>query len=328
MPITLQCSNCTQGFAAADEHAGQMVACPSCQQVMQVPTPVTPQPIQTTAAPAPQPGDQFRVSCGNCGSSIRVPRSLIGRTGACPKCKAAFVIPDPNVPAAGAIPASQPATPVEINPVDIDPVAINPVAINPTAEGLPVPVAAPVPINPQPQVYAQTPGVYQQQTPQAYSPNQLGYGQPQNPYRSPNQVGRRPMKPIGTSPMVTITKVCGILLMVLAGLNGIFHTVSSIAAFATSKAELVDRMQSRNVSADPMMVYAIMGVLVVVTISLCAFLAFAGFQMFSHQQWGVALAGCIAALIPCACYTYILSFPVGVLGIVMLCQPDVQKVFK
>jgi hypothetical protein len=36
------------------------------------------------------------ITCTTCAAKINAPDNSIGRKGACPKCKASFIVPDPN----------------------------------------------------------------------------------------------------------------------------------------------------------------------------------------------------------------------------------------
>lgn len=93
--------------------------------------------------------------------------------------------------------------------------------------------------------------------------------------------------------------------------------------------DLRGQMQAQGVDPDATaMVYGIILLMGLFILCFNVFLGYAGGMMCSMKNWGLSLAGCIIALIPCACPIWFLSLPVGIVGIVMLCQGSVRAAFK
>lgn len=59
-----------------------------------------------------------------------------------------------------------------------------------------------------------------------------------------------------------------------------------------------------------------------------AFIIYCMTRMMRLEQWGLALAGSILAMIPCLSPCCILGLPFGIWAIVVLTQPDVKAAFR
>ena len=89
MSVVLQCPVCTSSFQVQPQQAGQIVACPSCNQTVSVPESVfenqadsTP---QTTSATSAQPKNIF--GCPFCEGQFGISPEMFGTNVACPHCQ-------------------------------------------------------------------------------------------------------------------------------------------------------------------------------------------------------------------------------------------------
>jgi hypothetical protein len=118
----------------------------------------------------------------------------------------------------------------------------------------------------------------------------------------------------------------GLLMMVVGGigvLNGIYSLISGgnnpmagQLARNPQAAEWAARVQS----AGP--------VLAIVFILASAFVAFGGFKMRSLQSFGLVMAACVVAVIPCLSPCCCLGIPFGIWGLVVMNKPEVKSSFS
>ncbi len=168
-----------------------------------------------------------------------------------------------------------------------------------------------------------SPPAYQQPTPQ-YSPLTPTYG-------AATQVHRPLRTGAATPASIVTTKVCGILLVIVASLNAMSIIFGMILRLIPRKPTTSVRgidfdkfFQSD--SADPSMIlFTIVSVLIACILIFT--MAYGGAQMFRLRQWPVALAASIGALLPISCFGY-LAIPLGIVSIVMLCQTNVKAAFE
>lgn len=66
----------------------------------------------------------------------------------------------------------------------------------------------------------------------------------------------------------------------------------------------------------------------IICLALAGFVVFAGLQMRSLKNWGVALAGAILVMIPCStnCCCCV-GIPIGIWALITLTKPDVKSAF-
>jgi hypothetical protein len=64
----------------------------------------------------------------------------------------------------------------------------------------------------------------------------------------------------------------------------------------------------------------------VVTLALGAFTIYAGWQMYRLQNWGLSMAGAIAAMLPCS-ICCVLGLPIGIWAVLVLLDNDVKAAF-
>lgn len=67
----------------------------------------------------------------------------------------------------------------------------------------------------------------------------------------------------------------------------------------------------------------------IIQLALAGFVVFAGLQMRSLKNWGVALAGAILVMIPCSTSCCCcLGIPVGIWALITLTKPEVKSAFS
>ena len=64
----------------------------------------------------------------------------------------------------------------------------------------------------------------------------------------------------------------------------------------------------------------------VLTLIWCGFTLMGAVSMLRLRNLPVAITGCIVAMLPCSCGCFV-GLPLGIWGLVVLVQPDVQKAF-
>ena len=136
----------------------------------------------------------------------------------------------------------------------------------------------------------------------------------------------RPRGP-GTPVAVIVTRACGIAIIVIAILNSLIALVSGAISLMQPSEAMRQEVQRRNLSVDADLVYVVIILMLLAYIAYHGFIAYAASHMFTMTSWGLALTASILAILPCSCYTAIFSMPIGILGIVMLCQPQVRSNF-
>lgn len=65
----------------------------------------------------------------------------------------------------------------------------------------------------------------------------------------------------------------------------------------------------------------------VVGLAIAGFIIFAALKMKDLQQWGVAVAASVLAVIPCVSPCCVLGLPIGIWCLVVLMRPDVKDAF-
>ncbi len=292
--------------------------------------PLQPAERKQTTSPSSkslQPGE-FRVTCGHCAKSIRVPLKMVGQAGACPKCNYVFVIPPPgqqplvikmnerfvidepivldgDVFADDAVKIDEPIVLDEQPMLMDDPFLVTSFPTTPTH----VPVVSPP--------------AYQQPTPQ-YSPLGPMYG-------TAAQVHLPLRKSSATPASIVTTKVCGVLLVIAASLNALGIIFGMILRLMPSKPVTsvrgmdLDKFFKSDTADSFMILFSLVGF--VIACVLIFTMAYGGAQMFRFRQWPMALAASISALFPISCFGY-LAIPLGIVSIVLLCQTNVKAAFE
>lgn len=93
--VPLQCPLCTGLIQIDASLAGQQVACPLCQQAIQLPPAefFAPQgPPAPPELPAPAPSDLVQMACPVCAGWLAVPAALSGQQVGCPHCASPILI--------------------------------------------------------------------------------------------------------------------------------------------------------------------------------------------------------------------------------------------
>jgi hypothetical protein len=144
-----------------------------------------------------------------------------------------------------------------------------------------------------------------------------------------------PHKQRTKSPLVMVTKVCGMAILVFACINAILIVVNAIIIFSSDGSpptssfgaprSMTSFMRNEEFSIERNFGRALG---LVLGLGFSATMGYGGFQMFRLQQWGMALTGAILAAIPCNCLTCLLTTPLGITGIVMVCQAVIKKEFQ
>jgi hypothetical protein len=263
---------------------------------------------------------------------------MIGRTGACPKCNHIFVIPPPGQEPAKPRPAAQ--------PILEEPIVLGgDLAISETGGlGQTTPSEQPIVLDDQPlELPDSLLGLNLPVAPIANPPYAPAGYAPASPQYLPSQATHTPLaasKPnfrrtSNASGLMVTTKVCGILLVVMSGMNALIYSVSFLLSLLQGPDDMETRFSqpgfSRSQSLDPQtmaaVAYIVGIVLVILGMGLMVAMAYGGVQMFRFKQWSAALAASIIAVLPCSCFTFFLSLPLGVLSIVMLSLREVRSAF-
>ena len=362
MSLSVQCPKCGR-FLKPDSAAAAAVTCPSCNLKLAIPRQTQPAVATPTQQARPTAGHsvtgpaEFRVDCVNCSKSIRIPIKLAGRKGACPKCNAVFIIPHP--PAAA--PTGQPPRPVGVeapivvdepelidDPILVDdpllidepivlddpfaaPLALRtgggvnaPRGLDPNPFREPAIPASPVrAAHPQPQAYPLA---------QPYTPAQPGaWGATPGSAARTQPFAKR--KPASTPTPIIITKICGIAILVVACIHSLIVLANGVPYFLMSKDEFRAKVNARPLQAlsdpDSAAGFYFIGLTLGVILGLgyCGVVGYGGFQMFQLKHWGVALTAAILTTIPCNCFTFLLTIPLGIVSIVMVSQKVVRDAF-
>jgi uncharacterized protein (TIGR03067 family) len=98
MPIPVVCPSCARKLRAPDNWAGRKTKCPKCGGPVAVPGQAPPEPAKVRAIPVASVDVELvyppapAVTCPSCGSGLKAPNHLLGRTIPCPKCGAEFTV--------------------------------------------------------------------------------------------------------------------------------------------------------------------------------------------------------------------------------------------
>lgn len=87
----VQCGSCNKLFRANSDHAGMVVACPTCSTHLQVPHP--PKPRSLSKKKSSKRKDQVFLRCGGCNKKLKIAKRKLGREANCPRCGAHIVTP-------------------------------------------------------------------------------------------------------------------------------------------------------------------------------------------------------------------------------------------
>ncbi len=296
--------------------------------------PAQPAAQKQTASSTSKPlqAGEFRVTCGHCAKSIRVPLKMVGQAGACPKCNYVFVIPPPGQQPLVAktnerVIIEEPIVLDEAVAADDAVVIDEPIVL----DEQPILMDDPFFVTSVPAIPANipvySPPSYQQPAPQ-YSPLGPTYGtatKVHHPLRKSSAMPRS----------IATTKVCGIVLVILACANTLFHGFNSLSFLLLPSEEFKRQMAAKaaqrgstiDVEAMLPIIYLLGIASMLVLFGIFLTMAYGGVQMIRLKQWGAGLAASICALLPCSCYTFFISVPLGIVSIVMLCQANVKSEF-
>jgi hypothetical protein len=124
--------------------------------------------------------------------------------------------------------------------------------------------------------------------------------------------------------------------LIVVGILGVLMSIGLVVWTLVAGVQsnpLMDQLMNSQASSDAARVGQKIGytVALVIGIGWAAFIAFAGWKLRQLQSWGVALTGAILAVIPCCGSQFplcILSLPIGIWAIVILCRNDVKSQFS
>lgn len=122
------------------------------------------------------------------------------------------------------------------------------------------------------------------------------------------------------------TKLPGMLLMIAA----IFPILMSLLSLAVNVLSIGLGATADMGGGDPAMAMfsGTVGLLsAIFGLFFYGFVAFGGYKLMKGESWGIALAACIMALLPCN-LCCILTLPIGIWGLVVLNDQQVKAGFR
>ena len=257
---------------------------------------------------------------------------MVGQAGACPKCNYVFVIPPPG---------QQPLV-INLNErVVIDePIVLDGDVFADDA----VVIDEPIVLDEQPMLmddpflvtsFPTTPAHVPVVSPPAYQQPTSQYSPLGPTYGTATRV-HHPLRKSSAMPgSIVTTKICGVLLVMMACANTLFHGFNFLSFLLMPSEEFKRQMAAKaaqrgstiDVEAMLPIIYLLGIASMLVLFGIFLTMAYGGVQMIRLKQWGAGLAASIGALLPCSCYTFFISVPLGIVSIVMLCQANVKSEF-
>lgn len=228
-------------------------------------------------------------NCPKCQARIRTPDETAGKAAKCPKCSGIV-----NIPGAGPA-AGNPLGAGQYNPLGAGPQ--NPLGVRPTA------------------------------APNPFGDSSSGFGPPPlNPYASPapaasmgSYYGRNYRD--AARQMLLVPAIC---LIVFAGLGLVFMAFAAIGFFAAPDGIPPPGDQPGEAAGY----YGfIIGYFTVGLLSRLVQLAGA-IAMLRVRGYSLAMAGAIAAIVPCDVYCCLFCAPLGIWSLIMLNKPEVKAGFQ
>ena len=113
MSVVLECPVCDSAFQVLPENAGQLVACPNCNEAVSVPDDLG--AVQSAPIPMAKPAPPAIFNCGNCSGKFGVTPDMNGSHVACPHCQE-HVLVQIDLPSAPAPPLIETKAP-SVGPV-------------------------------------------------------------------------------------------------------------------------------------------------------------------------------------------------------------------
>lgn len=124
--------------------------------------------------------------------------------------------------------------------------------------------------------------------------------------------------------------------LMIVGILGILMSIGLCVFYAVNgipSNPFLEKMMSKQGSPDALRMGQTIGTFVALALGLvgASFITFAGVKLRRMESWGLVLAGAILAIIPCCGSQFplcLLSAPIGIWVIVVLCQAKVKSAFK
>ena len=92
----MQCPICSAGMQVDSLHAGQQLACPTCQNPLQIPDDLSSFPLVDEAqTPTETTVSEISANCPNCLKQFAVTAEMAGTQVACPFCTSVVTLPGP-----------------------------------------------------------------------------------------------------------------------------------------------------------------------------------------------------------------------------------------
>ena len=298
-------------------------------------------PPASAPSPAPQAGAKIEFSCERCGRVVRVAAAAAGQKGQCPQCKSVMMIPHNSTVSQ---PGLQPLGSGGLQPLDS--AGLTPLDGLTPLEGL-------TPWDSQAPISGLTPLADSGLTPLDNmglsplagfgSPTNTGLGNPfggppnlgmasfpaTNPYSTPLALPaprKRPARGERTGTQIA-TMICGGFITFYAAGQLLIIILNAIFKGAFVMA-MVSRANEQELGEDfgRALGFTALGITVVVLSCIWLTMLAGGIQMLRLKTWGLCLAACILAVLPCSCLA-IFSIPLGIWGIVMLSLQSVRSAF-
>ena len=137
--------------------------------------------------------------------------------------------------------------------------------------------------------------------------------------------------PVASEPVAGRVKGPAIALIVTASLGLAYYLLSGVVTLVTGGAmfhrELPSNIPPEVRSFVESMQGPLAGIINLVIAALNAFVLVGAIKMLRLRAYGLAMAACIVAMLPCQCCC-ILGLPFGIWGLVVLSKPDVKKAFQ
>lgn len=64
------------------------------------------------------------------------------------------------------------------------------------------------------------------------------------------------------------------------------------------------------------------------SMALAGFMAFGGFQMRNLKSYGVCVASCVVAMLPCGSCCCLITMPIGIWSLIILMKPEIKSAFS
>ena len=112
-------------------------------------------------------------------------------------------------------------------------------------------------------------------------------------------------------------------LIVVAGINALLSIVMLVLSLTGAGFQMLSGYAPEAlIGGTSAILSAIVG------LALAGLIAFGGLKMKNLESWPLALAGSIAAMIPCTSPCYILGIPVGIWAMMVIFAPEVKGAFR